>query len=110
MKISFHDIINELLRHSIIHLISRDEDTGNKIIADTHKNNGMIDITFTINGVELPVLEWFNRLDIEIERMVEKKAEEIMNEKLFEVDDSFNDIISNIKDHLRKKVLITRDE
>lgn len=103
MKISFHEITDELLRHCIIHLISRDKTIGDKIISDTHKDDGMIDLTFIMNGIELPILEWFNRLASNIESQVEERAEEMIRESLNDIENDFSEIVDDARDKIYEK-------
>ena len=110
MKFNFHEIKNELLKHCIIHLISRDKETGDKIISDTHKNDGMVDLILTVNGVDLPILEWFNRLDSNIESNVKDKAEEMISESLMDVEDAFNEIIEDARNKIYQKFGIVKKE
>ena len=110
MKISFHEITNSLLRHCIIHLISRDKEVGDKMIKETHENDGMIDLTFTMNGVDLPILEWFNRLDENIESDVEERAEEMIRESLNDIENDFSEIVDDARDKIYEKFDIKKKE
>jgi len=98
VKIKFVDIKNELLRHCIIHLINED------IINETHKNNGVIDLTLKINGHELNMLKWFNKMDKEINREVENKAFELVEEKLNNIEIEFYEIIDEAREKIRIKI------
>ena len=95
MKIKFVDIKNELLRHCIIHLINED------IINETHKNNGVIDLTLKINGHELNMLKWFNRMEKEIDRSIEDKAFELVEDKLNNVESEFYDIVDEAREKIK---------
>lgn len=110
MEINFSDIKNELLRHCIIHLISRKEfkNEGDEVINKTHENNGNCDLVFKINGIEFPILKWFNRLDEHIEDRIKERTEEMINEKLIEIEDQFTEIIEDIREKVLKNVGISR--
>lgn len=110
MKFNFHEIKDELLKHCIIHLISRDFKVSDKIISETHKNDGMIDLTFTLNGVELPILEWFNRLASNIESQVEERAEEMIRESLNDIENDFSEIVDDARDKIYEKFDIKKRE
>lgn len=103
MKIKFDKIKNELLRHVIIHGISTNKKKGDELIAETHKNGGRVDLELKLNGFELPILSWFNRLDRDIDRMVEKKAHEMVTEKLNDVESEFYEIIQEARDKILNK-------
>jgi hypothetical protein len=101
MKIKFADIKNELLRHCIIHCTTKlVKEKGNELISRTHEDDGRIELTMIANGIKLPVLEWFNRLDVEIDRQVANKAHEIVGEKLNDIEDEFNEIIEDAKERI----------
>ena len=116
-KLKFEKIRNELLRDCILHVISRDMSDGSigdMIISDTHKNDGHMNLKLyaIVDGdvsIELPVEAWFDKLDGELERWVNKKAEELTaysREELKGMD--FRDLLDKgtrrlVLDMLRKK-------
>ena len=107
MKIKFADIRNELLSNCILHTISRDNAIGDRFIEDTHKNKGVMNLKLTakIEGdvsIELPLEKWFEKLDGELERWVKEKAKELIDEKLFDIEDEFTVIMQDVRERMGK--------
>lgn len=105
MKIKFSDIKNELLRHCVIHCLSKmNEPLSKEFIADVHKNDGEMKLKLfaDIDGsiVELALESWFGRLEEHYNETLIEKAEEIVKLKFYDLEKKFDEIIEGVREKL----------
>lgn len=62
--------------------------------------DGKLELTLTINGVEVDPLWYFERLDKDLDRMIHEKGTELVKQKLDKLDDILGEVRRNIKEAL----------
>ena len=100
----------DLLQWFIIHaLVATESKFGTKLDIGSNKCNlegpdGEDEITFTVNGVELDVIQNFKDLDAHIDSQVNKKAAELISEKFAISTDRMQKLFSDFEDHVRTEL------
>ena len=63
-----------------------------------------MDVQFTVNGVELPLNEVFDRIESQIDRMVAKKAFDLLKDKLSDMVDVVDEIMVELSSKARERL------
>ena len=95
MKITYADIRkkNSFFDWFFIHAVTlKDKQSGERVINKLRPEDGKWDIKFTVEGVELPLLETFEDLQKQDEERITEKAVELMEEKLHEITEALMDM------------------
>lgn len=105
MKLKFDEIKNELLRFCVIHCLSKmDEPLSKEFISDVHKNDGEMDLKLfaDIDGsiVELSLDSFFDRLDENYHSAIKEKAEEIIKDKLYDMEEKHSEIMEKMNEYV----------
>jgi len=96
MKIDFMKIRDTFLGYCLVNSVTH----ADKVKEITGKTpDGLYEIQFIVNGVELPLEETFEDINQQIERMVKEKALELLKEKFSEMED----IMAQITEELKRK-------
>ena len=59
-----------------------------------------LEVKFSVNGIDLPVEETFESINRQLDRMIEEKAVELLNNKLY----NFNDLVKEFQDNVNDKI------
>ena len=93
---------SDFLHHMMIKSVTR-LGTVNKVWPEFPKD-GIWDIKFIMNGVELPLVE--ASLDLNIR----EEAMNIIHDKFFDLDETLNELIANAKQKFAEKLGVTIEE
>lgn len=62
------------------------------------------DISFTVNGVELPIIKTFQNLGKQDERRIQEAAKKLVEEKFADLDNDLSDIFEDVKNTYLEKL------
>lgn len=62
------------------------------------------DISFTVNGVELPIIKTFQDLGEQDERRIQDGVKEIIEDKFTDLDNNLSDLFEDVKNAYLKKL------
>jgi hypothetical protein len=75
-----------------------------QLVAQPDYDVKKIDIKFIVNGIDFPVIEAVYDMEKQIEWMVDKKAKEIVNDKLGDVFNKLSDFQNNVEKSVTKEL------
>lgn len=96
MKIDFMKIRDTFLGYCLVNSVTH-RDKLNEVTGKC--SDGLYDIKFIVNEVELPLEETFEDIEKQIDEMVRKKALELLEEKFGEM----TDVVYRITEELKRK-------
>ena len=70
-------------------------------------NGDCLDVEFKVNGVDLPVKRAFELIEAQMDRMIAKKAEEILRDKFVDMADLFTEF-SDVEERELKEIAKSR--
>jgi DNA polymerase IIIc chi subunit len=97
MKIDFMKVHDEFLGHCLINAITNKQEAIEEVV--TNSKDGMYEVQFIVNGVELPLEKTFKDIEKQIDGIVQKKAYQLLKEKFTDL----LDITYEITEDLRRK-------
>jgi hypothetical protein len=107
MKINFMEIRDTFLSYCMVNAVTH----ANKVLEITEKcSDGNYDVQFIINGVELPLEKTFKDIEKQIDDMVEKKAYDLIKEKLGDLTNIADEITEDLKRKAKEKLNLQYEE
>ena len=109
MKINLTEELNKnsLLSHVVLHGITYATKEGlvEEIGQSCQTEKGVvIDVVLTANGTELNLESFVNHWQRQVEKAVNKKAEELIDEKFSDLSDLIYDLQERLKPEIRKRL------
>lgn len=95
-----------LLEHVILAAITK---AGFKAWDDTPDKDNL-EVSMTINGVDVPVRNVFDRIEDHMEKMIEKKAKEFYDDKFREIEDELDEVFGIVKKKMFDNFNITKED
>ena len=109
-----YDDLNKFQQWAIIHMIVAKEEIDKEstyaFYKDLAPKNGEMEIKCTINGVEVDLLTILNRLEECMDAEIEKKANDLIKDKLNDFTHYIDSIKKTMTDHISKKFGIEIEE
>jgi len=99
---------SDFLHHMMIKSVTR-LGTVNEVWPE-FPADGKWDITLTMNGVELPIVEAFEELKESLDINIREEAMNIIHDKFFDLDETLNDLIANAKRKFAEKLGVHIEE
>jgi hypothetical protein len=109
MDINFIDIKDTFLGWCIISASTHKDKNILNVWPDWKPGDG-IDAKFIVNGVELPLVESFDELKAQVDRMVAEKSYELISEKFSDLTDTVESLERKIKRTAKERLGITLDD
>lgn len=105
MKINWKEHSERVVGWFIIAAITGndDEKISQKIVANRN-SDGLDEVTLTMNGVELNMVDTFNRLQKNYDSAVRREAEELVERKLYGMFDEIQDVLMESRDNLKENM------
>lgn len=109
-KVSFQELRDRgdsLLESLILKCVSK-KDANAETLLDRLKDKAFdpqnMDIRFTIDGLEFPIVEIFQQFHTHLEDMAKKEARDLIHEKFSEFGDMMDELGSSVKEIADKRL------
>ncbi len=111
MRIKFKDEIDTLKEHFVIHGLSvaieqgiLPENTFDEVLKEKIQDDGHLDVAVTVNGREIDIHELCENWEKQIDTMIVKKAQEIVEDKFSDLSYLFDDLQGRINTEIEKRL------
>ena len=84
--------------------VLKDKNISDFVKKNETKDGVIAEITFQINGVDLPFLEFCEHWHKQVDRMIKEKAQEIIDEKFSDISDLAYDLQERLKLEVEKRM------
>ncbi|GJQ44096.1 MAG: hypothetical protein JETCAE03_35940 [Ignavibacteriaceae bacterium] len=95
--------VRDLLSHAILSAITTAGENDKKIIDEYHKG-GNLKVDFKINGVDVSFVPFFEKLDKELDRLIEEQAAKKIIDAHYDEIDLLKETIIDTTKILKKKI------
>jgi len=102
-KIDFMDNMKrETFLHTFLLMGLTDSGKLTEIMSQEGFDASNLNVKFSVNGFDLPVEETIARIDDGLDRLIEKKAIELLNERFNKLNESIEEFQDNIMEKVKK--------
>jgi predicted enzyme involved in methoxymalonyl-ACP biosynthesis len=102
MKINFEEHKDNLLGYCIVNASTKKDENIENIWPELDSKN--LEIQFIINGVELPLIQSFDDIQKQMDRLIKEKAFELFQEKLGDISTMINFVINDLERVAKEKL------
>lgn len=80
------------------------QENFDNILETYKKNDGVIDITLTVEGHEVDLKAYIDFWQSQVRRMIREKAQRLVDTKMFDIGDLLHDLEERLKEEVNKRL------